>query len=928
MYFLIIVAIFSLVLGTYVLSKGLNKTLNRLFFWLTIFSTLWILTNVLAGLMETIFWIKSAYAFGAFVPAAALMWVLYLSGLRLKKYYFYLIGFFGVFFFVLPYIDGLVLSKIDEVFLGGFIGEFGPLFPLYAFYQTAMFLLMWLVSYVSYKNSSIGLKREQFKYVFIGVVLTSLLIFIVSFLLPLFNIINFTFLDSPSLIIFLSFITYTITRFRLFNIKYFITRSILYTILVASVASFFAFSIFWLAPKFGGDTSNGRIVSTILSSILIVVFLDPIKKLWAKLTDSIFYKDKIDYSQVLQKASSIVAKEIDLQKLLHDLAILLSKELKLKKVKIFMPKNGQFILTASSQNSNDTLVLTDQITHYFSQKQEIVITEELFRQKDEEQDKEKRENIERITQELENIGSEMTVPIAESNKINALFVLSQKMSGDIFGTDDINFFSLLTPQIATAIEKSKLYEEVQELNRDLQKKVDERTESLRKVNLDLEDRNKYLTTMQVIINMVSRTLDLKSVTQMIADSIASELGYIGGVLSFVNGDNKLRVKAVTKNKQAQDSIGLLPEDIFHYQADLKNGYNLGVETVLTAKINFSSQMSDFFSPPVEASVMDLIQSKLGVKTIVGVPIFSEDKIIGVVHFLLAVERDDIGPLDIEMMTSLTNQVGIVSRNLALYENLQKVNYDLNEANLHLKALDKAKSEFLSIASHQLRTPVSALKGYLSMMIDGDFGPIPEKINKLLKDLFDSASRLARTINIFLNVSRIEAGRLKLEKKPMQISDLVTSVVTELSSSAQNKGLVLSYEASTTALPLVYADGDKLREVILNLIDNAIKYTPQGSIKVQTLVKDNNLEFSSTDTGVGIDAVEAQALFRKFVRGDGAAQINTGGSGLGLFIAQKIIKEHEGNIWVESAGKGKGSIFKFTVPLATKEQLAEINKVDK
>jgi signal transduction histidine kinase len=224
--------------------------------------------------------------------------------------------------------------------------------------------------------------------------------------------------------------------------------------------------------------------------------------------------------------------------------------------------------------------------------------------------------------------------------------------------------------------------------------------------------------MQVVVNMISRTLDLKQVTQMIANSIAAELGYIGGVLSFVNADNKLRVKAVTENKQAKETIALLPKDIFHYEADLKGGYNFGVDTVLTAKINFSEHMTDFFSPPVDKNIIEAIQEKLGVKTIVGVPIFSEDRIIGVVHFLLSVEREKISPLDIEMMTSLTSQVGIVSRNLALYENLQKVNYDLNDANLHLKALDKAKSEFLSIASHQLRTPVSALKGYLSMMMEG------------------------------------------------------------------------------------------------------------------------------------------------------------------------------------------------------------------
>ena len=583
---------------------------------------------------------------------------------------------------------------------------------------------------------------------------------------------------------------------------------------------------------------------------------------------------------------------------------------------------GKFSLYASSQEVNQTLVLSEDLVQYFNDKQEISITEELFRQKDEEQDLQKQKKLEYITEELEKIGGEMVVPIVESGKINALFVLSNKMSGDIFGTDDINFFNLLAPQIATAIEKSRLYEEVQELAKNLQKKVEEKTESLRQSNLSLEARNRYLTTMQSIINMVSRTLDLKQVTQMIADSIASELNYVGGVLSFVNGDNKLRVKALTHSPQASAAINMLPEDIKSYSAELSEAYNLGTDTVLNGRISFG-QMSDFFSPPVAKRIVDNIQASLGVKTVVGVPIFSEDKIIGLIQFLLPIEKEQVSSLDIEMMTALTNQVGIVSRNLELYENLQQVNVDLHEANLHLKALDKAKSEFLSIASHQLRTPVSALKGYLSMMIEGDFGPLPDKISKLIADLFDSASRLARTINIFLNVSRIEAGRLKLERKPMQVSDLIDGVVTELASSAKNKGLELVYQATKEPLPLVYADPDKLREVILNLVDNAIKYTPTGSIKIHVEVKGDNLEFSSQDTGVGIDPVEAQSLFRKFVRGDGAAQINTGGSGLGLFIAQKIIHEHEGKIWVESLGKGKGSTFKFSVPLANKEQISKV-----
>ncbi|MDP2812443.1 MAG: HAMP domain-containing sensor histidine kinase, partial [bacterium] len=270
-------------------------------------------------------------------------------------------------------------------------------------------------------------------------------------------------------------------------------------------------------------------------------------------------------------------------------------------------------------------------------------------------------------------------------------------------------------------------------------------------------------------------------------------------------------------------------------------------------------------------------------------------------------------------------VGIVSRNLRLYNFLQKANRDLQDANMRLRELDKAKSEFLSIASHQLRTPISALKGYLSMMLDGDYGKLPDNIKQVIANLFESASRLARLINIFLNVSRIESGRFKLEKKPLQINELIDSVLLELANQAQQKGLKLEYKKAKKAPPIISADGDKLREVILNLVDNSIKYTPTGKIEILLEHDDKELIFKVKDTGIGIDPDEAKTLFRKFVRGSGVAQIHTGGSGLGLFIAQKIIKEHGGNIWVESEGKGKGSTFQFVLPIDDEQMAPEYRK---
>ena len=644
--------------------------------------------------------------------------------------------------------------------------------------------------------------------------------------------------------------------------------------------------------------------------------MDPVKRVWARITDSIFYKDKIDYQALLQETGRVVSREIDLHKLLGSICSLLAKSLKIKQVAVFVPINDKYDLLVSSDEKQKSFSLSNLFIDYVKNRREILIVEELLRnQSDNDSGSDAYRQIDSFIKEAEIIGAEMVIPIVESGELTAIFVFKAKHSGDLYDQNDINFLKVLAPQIATAIEKSKLYEEVEEFNRELQKKVDERTKSLKEVNLTLEERNRFLTTMQVVITMVSRTLDLKKVNQMIVDAIESELGYVGGILSFINDDRTtMKVGAITATKNTIEAISLLPQEPREYESKMEEGFNLGVQSALTGKIMFSDKMSDFFSPPVDKSVIDTIQQKLKVKTAVAVPIFSEEKIIGVINFLLAVPKSKISSMDIEIMHALANQVGIVSRNLRLYNFLQKANRDLQDANMRLRELDKAKSEFLSIASHQLRTPISALKGYLSMMLDGDYGKLPDNIKQVIANLFESASRLARLINIFLNVSRIESGRLKLEKRPLQINELIDSVMIELANQAKQKGLNLEYKKAKKAPPLILADSDKLREVILNLVDNSIKYTPEGKVEVLVGYDEKQLTFKVKDTGIGIDPEEAKTLFRKFVRGSGVAQIHTGGSGLGLFIAQKIIKEHEGNIWVESEGKGKGSTFQFVVPV--------------
>jgi signal transduction histidine kinase len=201
-----------------------------------------------------------------------------------------------------------------------------------------------------------------------------------------------------------------------------------------------------------------------------------------------------------------------------------------------------------------------------------------------------------------------------------------------------------------------------------------------------------------------------------------------------------------------------------------------------------------------------------------------------------------------------------------------------------------------------------------MLVEGDYGKIPAKINDVVKQVFEASNRMARLVDVFLNVSRIEAGRLKLELNGFDLNELVYRSVKDLEINANERGLKLNFKKDNEVY-IVRADSDKIKDVLLNLIDNAIKYTKKGSIDVKLSKKDSQALVEVSDTGVGLEGEDIDKLFNKFSRGEDSAKINTGGSGLGLYVAKKIIDAHGGKIWVESLGKEKGSKFSFTLPLS-------------
>jgi len=245
------------------------------------------------------------------------------------------------------------------------------------------------------------------------------------------------------------------------------------------------------------------------------------------------------------------------------------------------------------------------------------------------------------------------------------------------------------------------------------------------------------------------------------------------------------------------------------------------------------------------------------------------------------------------------------------EKTEKIANDLSIANDNLRVLDRQKSEFVSIASHQLRTPLTAIKGYSSMILEGSYGKLPIKAKEAVDKIFQSSQRLTLIIEDFLNVSRIEQGRMAYEFSSVDIKEMVSSLVEEFTPRAKVKGQNIEFKWDQGEEYHATADSGKLRQVLSNLIDNAVKYTEgEGTVQVKLskdLIKSVVL-ITIKDSGIGMTQKTIDSLFQKFSRADGVRKIYTEGTGLGLYVAAEMMKAHHGKIWAESAGEGKGSTF--------------------
>lgn len=290
-----------------------------------------------------------------------------------------------------------------------------------------------------------------------------------------------------------------------------------------------------------------------------------------------------------------------------------------------------------------------------------------------------------------------------------------------------------------------------------------------------------------------------------------------------------------------------------------------------------------------------------------------------IRLLLSQNREDLvfnGAMFLAISVLGNLLIRAVTKEVRSREKIAKLARELQVSNEELKKLDEAKSEFISIASHQLRAPLAIIKGYISLALEGTLGTISDQAKDALGKVTTSANQLVKLIGDLLNLSRIEAGKIKYVFTPTDAAKMLKGIVGEFQNAAAAKNKKLELESTVDAL-FLKLDPDKMREVFINLIDNGLKYARSKvtvSLEGALMEGKQALRLAVRDDGMGIAPQDLGKLFIKFSRTNEAQKNDPNGLGIGLYFAKRVVEDHGGKVWAESEGLEKGSTFIVELPV--------------
>lgn len=439
------------------------------------------------------------------------------------------------------------------------------------------------------------------------------------------------------------------------------------------------------------------------------------------------------------------------------------------------------------------------------------------------------------------------------------------------------------------------------------------TQELYKKNVELAETNKTLSLLRKIDDIIlSSVTDPSEIANEVAKTLIDDAEFqVAGIYVVDQQKKEINLlgnaenETVSSSRKSLQFSGIFPENI-----SLDKANHVITQSINNCKKYITGSYADILISPPTLQETSVLQQAFRIKTFFIFPLVVRHSVRGSLVVGHSLKLSEIGEFEVDLLNRLVDLIGIAIDNSLLYATVQ-------ENNRKLKELDKLKDEFVSLASHELRTPMTSIKSYLWMALAGRGGELSEKQKYYLDRAYRSTDRLIKLVNDMLNISRIESGRITIDLQKVDIQILVTEVIEEVMPKAQELGIHLQL-IPYPSLPSVLADGNKIKEVVINLIGNSLKFTPKDGIITASfeITSDEMIKVLVTDTGSGIPPEDMPKLFQKFSLLPGSYTVNktaTTGTGLGLYICKSIIELHNGKIWATSSGIGKGSVFAFTLP---------------
>jgi len=439
-------------------------------------------------------------------------------------------------------------------------------------------------------------------------------------------------------------------------------------------------------------------------------------------------------------------------------------------------------------------------------------------------------------------------------------------------------------------ELSQSKAKLEEYSRTLEEKVEVRTRELARSVEELQ-------ALGEVGQAVSSTLDLQTVlATIVAHAVELSETESGAIYEFDEAKEQFELRAT--HRMSEELI----------KAIRKAPVHLGETALGWAGIKREAVQIPDIREEANYPLRQIIERDR-LRALLAVPMLREDRLIGG----LVVRRRAPGQFSKETVDLLQNfaiQSALAIQNARLFREIEKKGQELEIASKH-------KSEFLANMSHELRTPLNAILGYTELILDKIYGNVPEQIQEVLERVEQNGRHLLSLINDVLDLSKIEAGHLTLSLNDYSMKEVVQTVVTAVESLAAEKNLELKVRVSPE---VDYGKGDEQRisQVLMNLVGNAIKFTEEGQVKVEATASKDNFVVSVSDTGPGLSEADQQMIFEEFHQVDGSSTRKKGGTGLGLAIAKRIVEMHGGHIWVDST-LGKGSTFSFALPVRVERQ---------